>query len=108
MYAGYSHIQKAHGDYQPGVEAEGNYPIDIGININNSAEYSMEWVGARYQVMTNWNLSAAYYHISQNSWTIGLGPTGNQGLGCSRCGPALRRRLQRVLGSGGLRLQQAL
>jgi predicted porin len=86
LYAGYSHIQKAHGDYQPGVEAEGNYPIDIGININNSAEYSMEWVGARYQVMTNWNLSAAYYHISQNSWTIGLGPTGNQGLGCVAAG----------------------
>jgi len=86
VYAGYSHIQKAHGDYEAGVEAEGNYPIDIGININDSAEYNMEWVGARYQVMTNWNLSAAYYHITQNSWTIGVGPTGNNGLGCSVAG----------------------
>jgi len=86
VFAGYSHIQKAHGDFEPGVEAEGNYPVDIGININNSAEYNMEWVGARYQVMTNWNLSAAYYHITQNSWTIGVGPTGNQGLGCAAAG----------------------
>ena len=86
LFAGYSHIQKSHGDYSAGVEAEGNYPIDVGININNSAEYNMEWVGARYTVNTNWNLSAAYYHITQNSWTIGLGTTGNQGIGCSAAG----------------------
>jgi predicted porin len=86
VFAGYSHIQKAHGDYSAGVEAEGNYPIDIGININNSAEYNMEWVGARYTVNTNWNFSAAYYHITQNSWTIGLGPTGNDNIGCSGAG----------------------
>src|SRR3984957_4213741 len=86
VYAGYSHIQKAHGDYSAGVEAEGNYPIDIGININDSAEYNMEWVGARYTVNTNWNFSAAYYHITQNSWTIGLGPTGNDNIGCSGAG----------------------
>jgi predicted porin len=86
VFAGYSHIQKAHGDYEPGVEAEGNYQLDIGINVNDDADYNMEWVGARYQVMTNWNLSAAYYHITQNSWTIGLGPTGNNGIGCSGAG----------------------
>ena len=86
LFAGYTHIKKAHGDYSAGAEAEGNYPIDVGININNSAEYNMEWVGARYTVNTNWNFSAAYYHITQNSWTIGLGPTGNQGLGCSAAG----------------------
>ena len=86
IFAGYSHIQKAHGDYSAGAEAQGNYPIDVGININNSAEYNMEWVGARYTVNTNWNFSAAYYHITQNSWTIGLGTTGNQGVGCSAAG----------------------
>jgi len=86
VFAGYSHIEKAHGDYSPGVEAEGNYPIDIGININNTAEYNMEWVGVRYVVMTNWNLSAAYYHVTQNSWTIGVGPTGNNNIGCSAAG----------------------
>ena len=85
VFAGYSHIQKAHGDYTSGT-AENNYPIDVGIDINNSAVYNMEWVGAKYTVNTNWNFSAAYYHITQNSWTIGLGPTGSQGIGCSAAG----------------------
>jgi len=31
-------------------------------------------------------LTGAYYHVSQNSWTIGLGPTGTQGIGCSGAG----------------------
>jgi predicted porin len=85
IYAGYTHIEKAHGDYSSGA-AEGNYPISVGININNSAIYSMEWVGARYIFNTNWNLVAAYYHVSQNSWTIGLGPSGNNNIGCSAAG----------------------
>jgi predicted porin len=85
IYAAYSHIEKAHGDYTSGA-AEGNYPISVGININSSAIYNMEWVGARYTFNTNWNLSAAYYHITQNSWTIGLGPSGNNNIGCSAAG----------------------
>ena len=85
IYAGYTHIEKAHGDYTSGA-AEGNYPISVGININSSAIYNMEWVGARYTFNTNWNLSAAYYHITQNSWTIGLGPSGNNNIGCSAAG----------------------
>jgi hypothetical protein len=85
LYAGYSHIQKAHGDYTYGA-AEGAYPIDVGININNAAVYNMEWVGARYAFSTGLNLIGAYYHINQNSWTIGLGTTGTTGLGCSAAG----------------------
>jgi predicted porin len=85
FYAGYSHIQKAHGDYTTGG-AEGSYPIDVGININSDAVYNMEWLGARYTLNTNWNFIAAYYHITQNSWAIGLLPTGNQGIGCSGAG----------------------
>jgi predicted porin len=85
VYAGYTHIEKAHADYTSGG-AEAGYPISVGININNAAEYNMEWVGARYTVNTNWNFSAAYYHITQNSWTIGLTPSGNQNLGCSAAG----------------------
>ena len=85
LYAGYSHIQKAHSDYTTGA-AENNYPIDVGININNSAEYSMEWLGARYALSSGWNFVGAFYHISQNSWTIGLGPEGTEGLGCAAAG----------------------
>ncbi len=86
LYAGYTHIQKAHGDYEIGAEAEGNYPISVGININNSAEYNMEWVGARYALSSGWNFTAALYHINQNSWTIGLGTTGTDNIGCSGAG----------------------
>jgi predicted porin len=86
LYGGYTHMQKAHGDYVTGAEGEGNYPLSVGININNSAEYSMEWLGARYAMASGWNFVGAAYHISQNSWTIGLTPTGDQGIGCSAAG----------------------
>jgi predicted porin len=85
LYAGYSHIQKAHSNFGAG-DAENAYPLSIGININDSAEYNMEWVGARYAMSTGWNFVGAYYHITQNSWTIGLTPTGTQGIGCAAAG----------------------
>jgi len=85
LYAGYSHIQKAHSPYTTG-SAEGNYPLDVGININNSAEYNMEWFGARYAMSSAWNFVGAFYHTTQNSWTIGLAPDGTQGVGCAAAG----------------------
>jgi len=85
LYAGYSHIQKAHGNYIVGG-AQDNYPISVGININDSADYNMEWVGARYAMSTGWNFVGAFYHITQNSWTIGLGTNGNDNLGCAAAG----------------------
>ena len=84
-YAGYSHITKDHANYTVG-SAQDNYPISVGININDPAVYNMEWVGARYAMASGLNLTAAYYHITQNSWTIGLGPSGTQGLGCVAAG----------------------
>jgi predicted porin len=85
VYAGYSHIEKAHEDYN-GAMSQGDYPLNIGINVNSSAIYNMEWIGGRYVFSTGLNLVGAYYHISQNSWTIGLGPSGTQGVGCSAAG----------------------
>src|SRR5580693_3060754 len=85
VYAGYSHIEKAHADYSVG-SAQNNYPISVGININDSAVYNMEWLGARYAMASGLNLTGAFYHITQNSWTIGLTPSGNQGLGCAAAG----------------------
>ncbi|HEY4972379.1 MAG TPA: porin [Steroidobacteraceae bacterium] len=85
LYAGYSHIQKSHADYTVGT-AQSNYPISVGININNAAVYNMEWVGARYALSTGWNFTGAFYHITQNSWTIGLGTAGTEGIGCSAAG----------------------
>jgi predicted porin len=86
IYAGYSHIEKAHGDYEAGAESQGNYQLSVGININNTATYNMEWVGARYAMNSGWNFIGAFYHISQNSWTIGLGTNGNDNIGCSGAG----------------------
>jgi len=85
LYAGYSHIEKAHADYDGGA-SEGGYPIDVGININKATEYSLEWAGARYAMASGWNFVAGFYHASVNSWTIGLGPAGTQGVGCSAAG----------------------
>jgi predicted porin len=87
LYAGYSHMQKAHGDYtEANANAEGGYPLDVDININNAAVYNLEWVGARYAMSSGWNFVGAFYHSTQNSWTIGLGPTGTQGVGCVAAG----------------------
>jgi predicted porin len=85
VYAGYSHIEKAHADYTVG-SAQNNNPISVGININDSAVYNMEWLGARYAMNSGWNFTGAFYHITQNSWTIGLGTGGNDNLGCAAAG----------------------
>ena len=85
VYAGYSHIQKAHADYSVGT-AQNNYPLSVGININSSAEYSMEWLGAKYALPSGWSFTGALYHISQNNWSIGLGTAGNDNIGCSGAG----------------------
>jgi predicted porin len=85
VYAGYSHIEKAHADYTVG-SAQDNYPISVGINVNNSAKYNMEWVGARYAMISGWNFTGAFYHVTQNSWTIGLGTAGTDGIGCVDAG----------------------
>jgi predicted porin len=84
-YAGYSHIEKAHADYSVG-SAQDNTPISVGINVNDSAKYDMEWVGARYAMSSGLNLVGAYYHVTQNNWTIGLGAAGNDDLGCAAAG----------------------
>lgn len=85
VYAGYSHMTKAHGPYTTG-EAQGAYPLSVGINIENSAVYNMEWLGAKYAMHTGWSFTGALYHVSQNSWTIGLGTTGTQNIGCADAG----------------------
>jgi predicted porin len=85
IYAGYSHIEKSHFTYTSG-QAQGAYNIDVGVNINNEAVYNMEWVGIRYAMASGWSVSAAYYRTTQNSWSIGLGATGTNNIGCSAAG----------------------
>jgi predicted porin len=84
-FVGYSHMQKAHSGQSVGAAQDG-YPISLGININASADYNLEWVGAKYVLPSGWSFTGAFYHATQNSWTIGLGTGGSQGIGCSAAG----------------------
>lgn len=85
LYGGYSRITKAHSN-ETGGYSQGDYPISIGININNSAQYNLEWLGAKWAMPSGLSITGAVYHANQNSWTIGLGPTGTQGIGCAAAG----------------------
>lgn len=85
VFAGYSHIQKAHSGVTRGF-AQGDYPLSLDININSSAQYSLEWLGARYAMVSGLSFTGAVYRVSQNSWTIGLGPNGTNGIGCAAAG----------------------
>jgi predicted porin len=82
LFAGYSHIRKAHSDEATGF-SQGAYPLSIGITINSAAEYSLKWVGAKFALPSGLSFAAGYCHANQNSWTIGLGATGTQGIGCA-------------------------
>jgi predicted porin len=85
LYAGYSHIEKAHGNYYSG-SSQGNYPITVGINITNTAVYEMEWLGARYAQASGWNYIGGLYHVNQGNWTLGLGTNGPELLSCGQAG----------------------
>jgi predicted porin len=87
FYAGFSHIEKAHSNFTGvGDSGQDNTPLSIGINVNSPAIYNMEWVGARYAMSSGWNFTGAAYYITQNNWTIGLGPTGYNNIGCVDAG----------------------
>ena len=85
VYAGYSHIKKAHADYNGGA-SQGNYPISVDINVNSPIRYQVMWVGARYTTESSLSISAGFYHITQNDWTIGLGTSGTDNIGCATAG----------------------
>ncbi|MDR3437701.1 porin [Telmatospirillum sp.] len=82
LYAGYSHIEKAHADYNGGA-SQGDYPINVGININQTAKYDVVWLGTRWTSAKGLSISAGLYHIHQKDWTIGLGTNGNDNLTCN-------------------------
>ena len=85
LYGGYSHIRKAFGPYSSG-EAQGSYPISVGITVESPAVYQMEWIGARYAMSNGWNFSGGIYHVTQNNWTIGVVSNGATGVGCAAAG----------------------
>jgi predicted porin len=82
---GYSHLKRAHADYDGG-RAQGGYPISVSININKPAMFNVIWAGARYTTAKKVSISAGFYHISQNSSTIGRGTSGTDNTGCAGAG----------------------
>ena len=38
------------------------------------------------RMASGWNFTGALYHVTQNSWTIGLGTAGNDNIGCAGAG----------------------
>jgi len=85
FYAGYTHLEKAHGDYNGGG-AQGAYPINVGINIISAAKYDVLWLGSRWTDAKGLSVSAGLYHIHQANWTIGGTATSTVPLDCSAAG----------------------
>jgi predicted porin len=82
LFAGYEHIDFANPTNPLGAGApiEGGYIITVPNNTNFTTDRILQvaWVGAKYSVRADLDLSVAYYHEIQNSFIIGNGtnPTG--------------------------------
>lgn len=57
-----------------------------GINIYRSLVLNAYWLGVGYALRSGLNLVMGLYHVTQNSCTIGRGPSGTQELGRSTTG----------------------
>jgi len=83
LFAGYEWIQYANPSHAlaPGAFIEGGYTVAFANNTNFTTDKTLQtvWVGARYAVTRDVDLTLAYYHESQNSFIVGNGtnPTGS-------------------------------
>jgi predicted porin len=75
LYAGYSNINRDHGDYAGGT-AQNGYQLAVPIAVNSAAKFNMEWAGAKYALPSGWNFTGALYHVNQSNWTIQSTTTG--------------------------------
>jgi predicted porin len=82
LFGGYEHIDFANPNNPlgPGALLEGGFVITAPTNTNFTTDKILQvaWVGAKYSVQSDLDLSVAYYHEIQNSFIIGNGtnPTG--------------------------------
>ena len=82
LYGGYEHINFANpkNPLSAGAWLEGGYTIGAPNNTNFTTDkiFQVFWVGAKYSVKPDLDLTVAYYHQKQNSFVIGNGtnPTG--------------------------------
>jgi len=83
LFAGYEYIRYENPDnpLAPGAFIEGGYTVAFPNNTNFTTAKTLQtfWVGARYAVTRDFDITGAYYHESQNSFVVGNGtnPFGN-------------------------------
>ncbi len=82
FYGGYEHVAFANPNnpLAAGAFLVGGYNVGVVNNTNFTTDRILQtfWVGTRYSVRPDLDLSLAYYHENQNSFVIGNGsnPTG--------------------------------
>jgi len=93
FYGGYERVafSNPNNPLAPGAFLLGGYNVGVANNTNFTTDRILQtfWVGTRYSVRPDLDLSLAYYHENQNSFVIGNGsnPTGTcsnvSSAGCS-------------------------
>jgi len=74
LYGGYEYIRYMNpsDDHAGGFDSLGGYPVlASGVNytaFNNNEIFQIFWTGAKYAVLSNLDITGAYYHYNQNDY----------------------------------------
>jgi predicted porin len=84
VFAGYTHTDQSdpHSPAPGGVTTNGGYvvvPDNIAFQTDKKLDFY--WTGAKYALPSGWSLTAAYYHVNQNSYKADGKTCANLGLG---------------------------
>lgn len=54
------------------------YTVTVnGVAVESPMKYNVYWLGANYNVTSEFNIALGYYHVNQNDWSLGTTPTGS-------------------------------
>jgi predicted porin len=80
FFAGYEnvHFANPNNPLAPGAFIEGGYTVGVPNNTNFTTDRVLQtvWIGGRWSVRPDLDLTLAYYHENQNSFTNAANPTG--------------------------------
>jgi predicted porin len=89
FYAGYSHLDQSNPQTPVlSGDAAGGYALTVTGTLPDNDAFTADkilqffWTGAKYELPSGWTFTAAYYHVSQNSYVA-------DGIPCT-AGPASR------------------
>jgi predicted porin len=92
LYGGYEYIRYMNPSdtYPHGFSSIGDYPVT---SVNSTAydtnlDFHAMWVGAKYAVLSNVDVTGAYYHYIQDNFENAAGSTGAAGCGPNTKSPA--------------------